>query len=209
MNQLDCPVIRDLLPLYADRACCPETAALVEAHLRDCPACRQLCAEMTAQLPAAEGQALAFDEKPRFRRACRTILAIIAAAAVMISCFFANVGGAWMGGPASVGNLIATLLYTAFWGVFTVLVRHYGPLVKVSFVVSLLTVISAANSLVFRLLGGGGFIAALSSVFASVPMYGLRVCLDWTGVYAAATALALVWLLYSGHNLRRLGRSLR
>lgn len=44
--KLDCEVIRDLLPLYADKACSEATSALVEEHLRDCPACRDLVSHL-------------------------------------------------------------------------------------------------------------------------------------------------------------------
>ena len=36
----DCEVIRDLLPLYADRVCSEKSCEIVEEHLRECPACR-------------------------------------------------------------------------------------------------------------------------------------------------------------------------
>ncbi len=35
-----CSLVRDVLPLYIDKATSPETTALVEAHLAECPACR-------------------------------------------------------------------------------------------------------------------------------------------------------------------------
>lgn len=38
----DCDVIRDLLPLYADDACSEKSRAMVETHLLECPACREL-----------------------------------------------------------------------------------------------------------------------------------------------------------------------
>ncbi len=37
-----CDVIRDLLPLYTDDVCSETSRSLVEAHLRECPDCRQL-----------------------------------------------------------------------------------------------------------------------------------------------------------------------
>ena len=37
---LSCEVVRDLLPLYHDGVCSGESRALVEAHLKNCPACR-------------------------------------------------------------------------------------------------------------------------------------------------------------------------
>lgn len=39
---VNCDVIRDLLPLYADKACSESSSRLVEAHLQGCPACREL-----------------------------------------------------------------------------------------------------------------------------------------------------------------------
>ena len=38
---VDCNVIRDLLPLYADKVCSEESRRLVETHLQDCPQCRE------------------------------------------------------------------------------------------------------------------------------------------------------------------------
>lgn len=36
-----CGIIRDMLPLYIDEACSPETKAAVEDHLPQCPRCKQ------------------------------------------------------------------------------------------------------------------------------------------------------------------------
>ena len=38
----DCEVIRDLLPLYADRACSERSRTMVEEHLQECPDCRRM-----------------------------------------------------------------------------------------------------------------------------------------------------------------------
>ena len=38
--KLDCEVIRDLLPLYAEHMASPASTALVEEHLQECEACR-------------------------------------------------------------------------------------------------------------------------------------------------------------------------
>ena len=41
--KIDCEVIRDLLPLYADDACSQESRKMVDEHLAECSACsRQL-----------------------------------------------------------------------------------------------------------------------------------------------------------------------
>ena len=39
---MDCEVIRDLLPLYADDACSEKSRRLVNEHLLDCEACRDM-----------------------------------------------------------------------------------------------------------------------------------------------------------------------
>lgn len=39
---MECEVIRDLLPLYADDACSEQSRALVREHLLDCPECRDM-----------------------------------------------------------------------------------------------------------------------------------------------------------------------
>ena len=38
----DCDVIRDLLPLYADKACSERSREMVEDHLEECPDCRNM-----------------------------------------------------------------------------------------------------------------------------------------------------------------------
>ena len=40
--KVTCKVIQDLLPLYHDSVCSPETAALVEEHLKDCETCQEV-----------------------------------------------------------------------------------------------------------------------------------------------------------------------
>lgn len=53
MNQ-ECSIVRDLLPLYAERLTSPETAAFVEKHLRTCADCRAALQETQAPpAPAA------------------------------------------------------------------------------------------------------------------------------------------------------------
>ena len=40
MEHMECDVIRDLLPLYADDACSEKSRSLVNTHLLDCAECR-------------------------------------------------------------------------------------------------------------------------------------------------------------------------
>lgn len=49
--KLDCEVIRDLLPLYAEHMASPASTALVEEHLRECEACRAELEQMQLPVP--------------------------------------------------------------------------------------------------------------------------------------------------------------
>ena len=40
--KMDCEIVRDLLPLYADNACSGKSRDIVEEHLMECPDCRDL-----------------------------------------------------------------------------------------------------------------------------------------------------------------------
>lgn len=208
MRNIDCNVIRDLLPLYIDNVCSKESAQLVKEHLSACDKCRSVHASMTTDVSEIQ-QAPGIPENKLFRHAFKTIIGIIIALAVMISCLVLNVGGAWMGGPAPIGNLIATILYCVFWTVFTVVSRDIKVLAKVSFFISLFTLVSSSVGFGFRLFHAGDFIIAFISVFSSVPMYGLRFFMDWTGLYAVSTVLSVLWVIYTAMNLRRIKQFLK
>lgn len=51
---MKCGIIRDLLPLYHDGVCSPESREEVEEHLKTCPDCRAALAAMDAPLPEVE-----------------------------------------------------------------------------------------------------------------------------------------------------------
>lgn len=56
MSKLDCPIVRDLLPLYIDQVTSPETTQAVEDHLAACPACRRERDGLQGDLPEAPPQ---------------------------------------------------------------------------------------------------------------------------------------------------------
>ena len=203
MNRLECYVVRDLLPLYIDKACSQETTKDVEEHLNTCEKCRKLCDEMNSEV----GTALhtpEFEGKKIFSHVRRNIIGIIIALAAMISCFVINTGSAWQGGPAEVYNLIVTMLYIVFWSAFSFLSRKYEPLISTSFVISLITLLSSLAGLIARVSGGGGFVTALLSIFSSAPFYGLRFFMGWTGLYAVSSVLSVGWLACTLLMKRRL-----
>lgn len=49
--KLDCDVVRDLLPLYAEHIASPASTALVEEHLETCETCRAELAQMRMPVP--------------------------------------------------------------------------------------------------------------------------------------------------------------
>lgn len=207
MNKIDCNVIGDLLPLYVDKVCSKESAELVEEHIQSCEKCKKLFDEMNMGI-SGNIKAPDFESKAIFRNARKNLFGIIVAIALMISCFVINTGGAWEGGPAQIGHLVVTIIYLIFWGVFTVISRKYSPLVKMSFVISLLTFISSISGLVWRMFGQGGFVSAFISIFTSIPFYGLRSFMDWSMLYVAATVLSLCWLIYTILYMKKLKKHL-
>ena len=50
--KLPCYLVRDLLPLYKDQVCEPDTAAAVKEHLEECTDCRALWEKMQGIAPA-------------------------------------------------------------------------------------------------------------------------------------------------------------
>lgn len=49
--KLICPVVEDLLPLYQDHMCSTESRKMIEAHLADCPNCRQVLEDLQEDIP--------------------------------------------------------------------------------------------------------------------------------------------------------------
>ncbi|MFF2886028.1 zf-HC2 domain-containing protein [Paenibacillus sp. NPDC057967] len=48
-NESVCGIVHDLLPLYVERECTPQSHRMVEEHLKTCPACRSLCERMVQE----------------------------------------------------------------------------------------------------------------------------------------------------------------
>ncbi len=82
---MKCEVIRDLLPLYDEELCSPESAALVEEHIKTCAACRSLLEDLPQTEPP---EAIPSEIKPfvKIKRKLRTrIIALIALGAVLLA----------------------------------------------------------------------------------------------------------------------------
>lgn len=79
--KLDCDVVRDLLPLYADDACSEKSRALVKEHLLDCAECRAMLirlqnTEIEDGLKSEKGTVIRYGEK-RFRRRSAAVGSVI------------------------------------------------------------------------------------------------------------------------------------
>ena len=87
---LPCYLVRDLLPLYHDKLCAPDTARDVEEHLGGCEACRAALAALDAPeettVPDAEdlqrAQALQMLQRKLIRS--RVITAVLSALSVLL-----------------------------------------------------------------------------------------------------------------------------
>ena len=90
---LPCHLVRDLLPLYHDKLCAPDTAKDVEEHLSGCEACRAAldALDTTNDLPVPDAgdlqraQALQMLQRKLVRS--RVLTAVISALAVVLVLF--------------------------------------------------------------------------------------------------------------------------
>ncbi len=204
MKKIECHIVQDLLPLYMDHVCSKPTEADVEAHLESCERCQALCEKMRMDMKAAV-KTPDLDGKKMFRQAEKNILVIIAALAVVISCFVTNAGGGLAGGRANGIHLTATIFYGVFWILFLVCSRNYMPLVKFSFVIGCISFVSAAIGLLATLFSFGGFFTGiLVAILVGAPFYGLRAFMDWTELYAVAAGCSLVWVIFTWRCKSRL-----
>ena len=74
---MNCNIIQDLLPLYIDEICSPETKAAVEEHLKTCPVCKKTYEAMVRDVPEQLRPVDGVPEKTvylRIRRQMGTLL---------------------------------------------------------------------------------------------------------------------------------------
>lgn len=92
-----CDVIRDLLPVYHDDVCSPDSRALVEAHLAGCEACREELAAIgkgmaiphpTPEAEAMKGLSKAWKRVKR-KSLAKGLMAALLILVVLAGCFFA------------------------------------------------------------------------------------------------------------------------
>ncbi len=79
---MNCEVMRDLLPLYADDVCSTESRELVEEHLKECPACTEYLHklkenEIVTDLIGEKGMVIRYGEQ-RMKRRSATVGSVVA-----------------------------------------------------------------------------------------------------------------------------------
>ena len=85
--KLPCAVVRDLLPLYAEKLAEEETQRLVDEHLEDCAECRRRLAEMdTGAAPRVESAKPLIALKKEINRR-RRFAAMLAALCVFVAVY--------------------------------------------------------------------------------------------------------------------------
>lgn len=94
--KLECDVIRDLLPLYAEKLASPASSALVEQHLAECPACRAELEQMEKPVPVQPEPQPDAPLRSIRKTLQKKSIRIAAAAVLAVLCAFGLVF--WMGG---------------------------------------------------------------------------------------------------------------
>ncbi|MCM1164851.1 MAG: zf-HC2 domain-containing protein [Lachnospiraceae bacterium] len=88
---MKCEIIRDLIPLYDEKLCSGESAALVEEHIKTCAACKELLEELPkADIPKADPNGI----KPfaKVKRRLRGRIAVLIALGVVLLAVLIPVG---------------------------------------------------------------------------------------------------------------------
>ena len=85
--KLPCAVVRDLLPLYAEKLTEDETTMMVDEHLEGCPECRRRLSEIDTKVAAPAGSAKPLMALKKEIRKRRLISAFFAAMLVFVAVY--------------------------------------------------------------------------------------------------------------------------
>ena len=90
--KLPCKVIEDMLPMYYDKVCSEESAALVEEHLRSCPRCAQMLADLGAEIDIPDQKVDDMKPLQKIRKSYRKMklvgLIALLCALILVPCAF-------------------------------------------------------------------------------------------------------------------------
>lgn len=107
MSKMECHVIEDLLPSYADDICSPETRQEVEDHLQECEMCRAKLEQMKQDNEGAEaGEPVGIQDIRPFRKISRKMKHNRTVKVVAIALFIVVCG---VFGVLTVGQFFPTL----------------------------------------------------------------------------------------------------
>lgn len=123
----------------------------------------------------------------------------VAALAAFALCCSLNAGYAWMGDPAKEYHLAVTVGYVLSWSVLTVMAKSRQKL-RLCANMAGLTLLAAVLGLLARAAAGDSpwmIPALVLTPFSTVPFYGLRLFLDWTGMELVSVILSSFWLVSS------------
>lgn len=90
----ECNVVKDLMPLYYDRMISDETAASVQEHLSNCPACSLAFSEFQGQISFSRSNAApvlplkSVKRKLRISRIIATMLGILLSMAIVFAAYY-------------------------------------------------------------------------------------------------------------------------
>lgn len=86
-----CDIVKDLLPLVLEGIASPDSAGLVETHVKECEGCRREMASLrdsiVLPMEADTGGLVKLEHQIRRRRTGAAVLAILVTAAVLFGCF--------------------------------------------------------------------------------------------------------------------------
>lgn len=94
--KLSCNVIEDMLPMYHDKVCSEETAALVEEHIQDCAACSRILSDLRGEIaiPVSKPDDIKplknIQKKVKRTRMLWLIAVIVIIALIPVAFFFGN-----------------------------------------------------------------------------------------------------------------------
>ena len=173
-NSRDCDLVQDLLPLYLDDACSESSKKVVEEHLAECAACREVVQKLkdhtVEDVIAAESESVLAHHAKRERTAAFKAGVIIAGLLILPVLITLIVGMANGGG---LGVFFVTLASMLLVGAMTAV-----PLLSLKNRLSrtILCGVGALLLILFfvdRMNGGGGFlIVAIPTILGlSVPLF--------------------------------------
>lgn len=110
MSKINCSIINDLLPLYADQVCSRDSRALVDEHLQECEACRSALEQMNADM-AAPVQAGGDPEEGDPKKALKRIKKILRRKYIIIILCAALVCILWAGASLALQSVETPIDY--------------------------------------------------------------------------------------------------